>query len=150
MKYTIQLLTIFAISIFSCTDTPQEKEPGDTRTANQTVRCFSYTSNKDSITMNIYINNNAVTGELVYDIHEKDRNTGTIRGTINGDTLLAQYTFMSEGTSSVRDVAFLKKRNQWVEGFGEMEESNGRMSFKDIDSLQFNSNIVLTEVPCKE
>ena len=150
MKYTIPLLSICAMITFSCTDMSQKKGPGDSGTATKTTYCYSYTGNKDSITMNIDINDNTVMVELEYHLYEKDSNTGTIQGIIKGDTLFAEYSFISEGTSSVRDVAFLKKENNWVEGFGDVEENNGRVIFKDITSLQFNSNIVLTEVPCKE
>ena len=150
MKYTISLLTIFAWSIFSCTNTSEKKVPDNTSIATKTAYCYSYVNNKDSVAMNIDINDNTVTGELEYSLYEKDSNTGTIQGIIKGDTLLAEYSFISEGVSSVREVAFLKKENKWVEGFGNMEEKNGSMIFKDRSSLQFNSNIVLTEVPCKE
>ena len=150
MKYTIPLLTIFTMSIFSCTNTSQKKAPGNTGIATKTAYCYSYVNNKDSVTMNIDINDNTVTGELEYRLYEKDSNTGTIQGIIKGDTLFAEYSFISEGISSVREVAFLKKGNNWVEGFGDVEENNGKMIFKDISALQFNSNIVLAEVPCKE
>ena len=150
MKYTIPLLTIFTMSLFSCTNTSQKKTPGNTGIATKTAYCYSYVNNKDSVTMNIDINDNTVTGELEYRLYEKDSNTGTIQGIIKGDTLFAEYSFISEGISSVREVAFLKKGNNWVEGFGDVEENNGKMIFKDISALQFNSNIVLAEVPCKE
>ena len=150
MKYTIPLLTIFTMSIFSCTNTSQKKAPGNTGIATKPAYCYSYVNNKDSVTMNIDINDNTATGELEYRLYEKDSNTGTIQGIIKGDTLFAEYSFISEGISSVREVAFLKKGNNWVEGFGDVEENNGKMIFKDISALQFNSNIVLAEVPCKE
>jgi hypothetical protein len=150
VKYTIPLLTIFAMSIFSCTNTSQKEVPGNTVIANTTAHCYSYTGNTDSVTMSIHINDNTVTGELEYHLYEKDSNTGTIQGMIKGDTLYAEYRFISEGVSSVREVAFLKKEDKWVEGFGSMEENNGSMVFKDRSSLQFNSTIVLTELPCKE
>src|SRR5690606_7044904 len=105
---------------------------------------------KDSVNMSVHINGKTVTGKLAYRLYEKDSNTGTIQGTITGDTLFAEYRFLSEGISSIREVVFLKKENKWVEGFGNMEENNGRMIFKNRSSLQFNSNIILAELPCKE
>lgn len=147
MKYTILLFLIFPMGIFSCTGTPREKAPADTGIAMQTA-CYRYINNKDSVAMNISINDNTVTGELEYYFYEKDSNSGTVRGTIKGDTLFADYSFISEGTGSVREVAFLKKGSNWVEGFGDMKENNGKMIFTDKSTLQFNGNIVLTEVRC--
>lgn len=149
MKYTISLFAIFTMGVFSCTSTPQKKAPADTGIATQTA-CYSYINNKDSITMNIDVSDNTVMGELEYRFYEKDSNSGTIQGIIKGDTLFADYSFISEGTGSVREVAFLKKGSNWVEGFGDIEENNGKMVFKDKASLQFNGNIILTEIPCTE
>ena len=94
MKYTIPLLTIFTMSIFSCTNTSQKKAPGNTGIATKTAYCYSYVNNKDSVTMNIDINDNTATGELEYRLYEKDSNTGTIQGIIKVDTLFAEYSFI--------------------------------------------------------
>lgn len=64
---------------------------------------------KDSIFLQLHIDNNIVNGDLEYKRFEKDRNKGTIKGMFRGDTLFADYTFMSEGVMSVREVMFLKK-----------------------------------------
>lgn len=148
MNYTIPLLAIFSMSAFSCTHAPHKKKHADTGIPGQTAYCYSYINNKDSITMNMNIRDNVVTGRLEYRLFEKDSNSGTIKGVIRGDTLFADYSFISEGTGSVREVAFLRTNDKWVEGFGDMKENNGKMIFTGKSSLQFNGNIVLTEVPC--
>ena len=74
---------------------------------------------------------------------------GTIQGTMRGDILVADYTFNSEGTKSVRQVAFKKVGTTYVEGYGEAVDENGVMKFKDITSLNFGSSIVLQETACK-
>ncbi len=86
---------------------------------------------------------NLVTGELVYDYFEKDKNTGTIKGEMKGDTLFAEYMFMSEGINSVREVAFLKKGDSWIEGYGDVEEQTGKIVFKNKAALKFEINITL-------
>lgn len=150
MKYTIPLLAFFSMSAFSCTNGPQKKMPADTSVGGQTAYCYSYINNKDSVTMNMDIRDNIVTGELEYRLFEKDSNSGTIQGVLKGDTLFADYSFISEGTGSVREVAFLRTNGNWVEGFGDMKENNGKMIFTDKSTLQFNGNIVLTEVHCTD
>lgn len=82
--------------------------------------CYTYVKNKNYVMMKITIINNIVTGDLVYEYYEKDKNSGKISGVMKGDTLFADYTFMSEGLSSVREVAFIKKRGDWIEGYGDV------------------------------
>jgi hypothetical protein len=69
---------------------------------------------------------------------------------MHGDTLLADYTFQSEGTESVRQVAFLQQGDGFVEGYGDMEDQNGKMVFKNTGSLDFSSGTAFTKVPCAQ
>jgi hypothetical protein len=66
-----------------------------------------------------------------------------------GDTLIADYTFASEGTVSVREVAFLKKDHVLIEGFGDIEEKAGKSIFKNIATLRFDDKLALRETECK-
>ncbi len=59
-----------------------------------------------------------VSGTLQYPLADKDQNTDTMRG----DTLIADYTFQSEGQESVREVVFLATKNGLVEGYGPVQE----------------------------
>ena len=113
-------------------------------------RCNVYTSAKDTINLHLQISGNIVTGDLAYNYFAKDKNTGTIQGNMKGDTLFAEYKFMSEGTESIREVVFLKKENDFVEGYGEAEEKNGKMIFKNTSGLNFNNNLFLKNVPCEK
>ena len=83
---------------------------------------------------------NEVSGILVYELKEKDRNKGTIKGTMNGDTLIANYTFQSEGTESIRQVAFLMKDKQLIEGYGESVTEGTISKFKNVNTLSFTSD----------
>ena len=89
-----------------------------------------------------------MTGELVYRLYEKDRNQGSLAGQLKGDTLLAEYRFQSEGSQSVRQVAFLKKGDAYLEGFGEVEEREGKTVFKDVSTLCFTDMMVLRKEDC--
>ncbi len=139
------LFPIIIIFMFpSCNNTPKQAEGNDKSiTKIQAKNCYTYTSDKDSVFMDITVEEDLVNGNLVYKLFQKDQNKGTIQGIIKGDTLIATYKFRSEGTESLREVAFLKKGNTFVEGFGEVEENNGGMVFKNTASLNFNSIIIL-------
>lgn len=113
--------------------------------------CYSAIIKKDTISMSVTIHQDkSVTGKLDYNFYEKDKNEGTLVGELKGDTLLADYTFMSEGMSSVRQVAFLKKGNTYVEGFGDVVDDNkGKVTFKDVKQLKFDGKVVMKKVDCK-
>ena len=113
--------------------------------------CYRTVLKKDTISMTLTIKGDELTsGKLSYNFYEKDKSEGALVGEIKGDTLFADYTFMSEGVSSVRQVAFLKKGNTYIEGFGDVVDDNkGKVTFKDRKQLKFEGNIVLSKVDCK-
>ena len=116
-----------------------------------TAECYSVIIKKDTVSMGLNIKGNQIiSGTLSYKFFEKDKNKGTLVGEMKGDTLIANYTFMSEGVSSIRQVAFLKKGNTFVEGYGDVVDDNkGKVTFKDPKELKFDGNIVLLQVDCK-
>lgn len=88
-----------------------------------------------------------MTGHLTYDFYEKDKNEGTIAGELNKDTLIADYTFRSEGTTSIREVAFLITDAGLTEGYGELVAAGDKMVFKNRHALSF-SNTILKKMTC--
>lgn len=98
--------------------------------------------------MKLTIMGDEVTGDLSYKYFQKDQNKGTLRGAMRGDTLFGIYTFMSEGAESSREVAFLKKGNDLVEGYGDVQEMEGKVIFTNRTSLDFSSSVVLKLVDC--
>jgi hypothetical protein len=111
-------------------------------------QCYAYTTAKDTVRLTLATAQPTVTGQLSYRYFEKDRNEGTIRGAMHGDTLLAEYTFQSEGVASVREVAFLRRGNSFVEGYGDVVARGGAMVFKQPHTLRFTSANALAPVPC--
>lgn len=146
----IFFIVFTTVSIFtSCNNnSTQTSNAEKTTPGNQTNHCYVFTSHTDSVFMKINIADDLVTGNLTYKLFQKDQNIGTLQGTIKGDTLIADYKFMSEGTESVREVAFLKQGNDFVEGYGDVEEKNGKMLFKNRSTLNFNNQIILKHIKC--
>ncbi|MEJ7827950.1 MAG: hypothetical protein WKF91_07140 [Segetibacter sp.] len=110
--------------------------------------CYASMLNKDTVRMKLEVFETVVTGSLVYKIHEKDSNKGELEGQLKGDTLIADYKFMSEGTQSVRQVVFLIKDSVAIEGYGNMEEKNGKMVFKNVKEALFGKGISLKKEEC--
>jgi len=110
--------------------------------------CYENYSEKDSVKLELITNDNKVTGTLQMRLFNKDENKGTFIGKMKGDTLIADYIFMSEGTRSVRQIAYLKRNKTLIEGYGNVEEKDGKMVFKNIAKLNFNDITPLEEVSC--
>ena len=158
MKHTL-LFFAFGLNIFAACNNakaPDDEAVVDSSekdspvTVDKNVTCYAYINNKDSILLHLEFQGNHLSGDLVYNLFEKDKNTGTIEGEMKGDTMCASYTFLSEGVNSIREVAFLKKGNTLSEGFGDAEQKDNKMVFKDRNALNFNQNIVLKESPCDQ
>jgi hypothetical protein len=120
----------------------------DTATPIITPSCYANQTSNNLVMLRLHSVRPTVSGHLTYAIMGKDKNDGTISGSMRGDTLLADYTFMSEGKRSVRQVAFLRRGNAFIEGYGDTEQKGDRIIFSNADTLNFNGTMVLEELPC--
>jgi hypothetical protein len=144
--------SIIALSMLIFVACNHEKKQESAKTAIQTTQtemCYQHSKDSSTIKLNLFIKDDGVTGNLTYDYYQKDKSQGTIKGELKSDTLFADYTFMSEGIESVREVVFLKTVNGWVEGYGEIDDKAGKVFFKDKHKITFDNNAVLKEVPCQ-
>ena len=151
MKFTPYIIaaTLLLVSCNKSQEKEIEVEPLKLPTAEKAAfECFELKNEGDTITLKISHHAGEVGGDLVYKWRERDRNVGTISGRFSGDTLIADYTFESEGMTSIREAVFVRKGNTLVQGHGEMEEKNDIMIFKNKSNLIFDNSIVLTEVEC--
>jgi len=137
------------ILLLACADHPPQSAE-EIKPPVITDACYAYTTNKDTVILQISVSDTLVSGTLEYKLYEKDRNKGTIRGSMKGDTLYADYVFSSEGMVSTREVVFLKKDSMLTEGYGERDEINGRLVFKNKTQLDFSGILILQKVDCKK
>lgn len=129
MKIRLLTLGLSGILIISCKNNEnQDTKDSETLVEAQqqyeeeeeeipVMMCYLYASETDTISLNIEKLDKNISGSLIYMLKEKDINRGEISGEMKGDTLFADYEFMSEGKTSVRQVMFLQKENQLVEGY---------------------------------
>ena len=146
------LQTLIILAFASCKKEPAVSKTPETVAEKPTIEaCYKGILKQDTITMSLVIKDNLITdGKLSYHFFEKDKNDGTLKGEIKGDTIYADYTFMSEGQQSVREVAFLKQGDTYIEGYGDVKEYNGKMIFKDVRHLKFDSKTVLVKSACPQ
>ncbi len=154
MKNLIPTIAILAI-MTSCnekkqTETTVDKPRPDRKeqpAVSSNEECFRWVSNKDTVDMRIVRTADNVRGKLRYMWYEKDKSNGTIVGVFKRDTLKADYRFQSEGMESFREVVFVRKGNQLVQGNGEMTERKGKMIFSG--KLSFENSISMVKVECE-
>lgn len=146
---------LFAAILFSCnSDKIAESTEAGTETKLppapvNSVSCYEWTGNNDTIKVRLELNGNEVSGTILYDYFQKDRNEGALKGILEGDIIIADYSFDSEGSRSVRQVAFKKTGKDIIEGFGSMEDVNGKMIFTKPDSLIFNPSFLIPAKDCQ-
>ena len=120
----------------------------DSASAIEVPSCYTLQTSNNLVLLKLNAVSPTISGQLTYEIMGKDKNDGTLSGVMRGDTLFAHYNFMSEGKRSVRQVAFLKKGNAFVEGYADVEQKGDSMIFSTRDTLDFNGSMVLEKVPC--
>jgi hypothetical protein len=159
MKQITTYLLLFAAILFvSCNTKPNtdaEKTEAvdsiaatDNSAASLSTTCYMSAMGKDTFLLHLKRFDNVATGDLSYLFHEKDQQTGSFDGRLMGDTLIGEYMFDSEGSTSVRQIAFLLRDDMAIEGYGELEDKNGELFFKDPKSIQFGSGLRLNKVIC--
>ncbi|MBK8355349.1 MAG: hypothetical protein IPL13_08240 [Saprospiraceae bacterium] len=148
-KY-IYLLFILSF-IVSCKQNPKQEEQNVDvpKEIVRSIDCFKYLHKKDTVYMKTITQDSVVTGTLTYSFDGKDKNTGEIEGKMVADILLLDYKFMSEGKESIREVAFKKVGDSYIEGYGESAEEDGKMVFKNIYDLDFSGKMSLDLVNCE-
>lgn len=112
------------------------------------TECYAYDANGSLVELQLRYTLEGVSGTLNYALAEKDSNMGTFKGKLENNILIADYTFQSEGTESVRQVAFELKDDKLIEGYGDMSEDGTH--FKDVSQLKFTSTMPLSKVNCSE
>ncbi len=109
--------------------------------------CYEYREGENLIRLEFFAIGQESTAELHYELSGKDANHGMLKGKFENDLLKAEYTFMSEGRESIREVVFLYKNEQWMAGYGQLNEDGNR--FINSDSLNFSGDMPLRKVECE-
>lgn len=112
-------------------------------TENDYAGSYSYEQAGDTVALHLTMQGNKAVGHLTYAWKEKDHNSGSFEGEVKDGILLADYTFSSEGLTSVREVAFKLDGKVATEGYGDIEEKAGKFVFKDENAIDFSKGMVL-------
>ena len=116
--------------------------------ATASAACYIMANGKDTATMQMTVSGPAVSGTLMFNLFQKDKNKGEFSGIMQDTLIVGNYTFESEGMTSVREVVFKLKDDQLYEGYGEVIEKDNGVSFTDITKLKYQP-VPFTKVRCK-
>lgn len=164
--HLVILSTILALGTISCNNNnkttvekteaiSEKEEPAEPLTLEEETdfpetSCYKYESSRDTIMLQLKRTamDDEVSGTLSYNYMERPKSNGTFKGKIVGDTIFADYSFDLNGTTSVRELIFVKKDSSLVEGFGETEKVNGKTKFKPDAIMSYNEATSLELIPC--
>jgi len=130
----------------SLTDTTAQAQTVDTLGAKSF--CYLGVTGKDSVFVNIDDNLGTITGKMRYKNSEKDSSKGDLTGFKSGDTLKLTYEFASEGRTSKRDIFFIQKDGNLLEGIGNQKDENGAMKYADENKIAYKDGQKLEPADC--
>lgn len=125
---------------------PSSPAPNDPGTP--VSNCFLRVTGRDSLRLSYTTNANSITGKMMYDNYQKDGSWGTVKGTINGDTLKTWYDFESEGMRSVRRIIFKMENERLLPATGEFIVRGDSSLYADESRLEFGKEGALQKVDC--
>jgi hypothetical protein len=85
---------------------------------------------------------------LTFNNFQKDKSSGSVHGTIAGDTIKLWYDFHSEGMKSVMEVYFRKQNDELLRGLGQMEVKGDSAYLNDHTNIQFSADQTFKKVDC--
>ncbi len=142
--YKFLLISCVFIPFFGCQNAAKKaSEPANGKS------CYLAKMNRDSVLLDLNMQGDSASGTLEYRMFGEDHSIGKFTGSKHGDTLMLIYTFQSEGITSETEIAFLRKGDDYIEGHAPMKQDGSRSVFSDKKMLQFDSNIILKNTPCK-
>ena len=85
----------------------------------------------DSLVLNLNIKNDSVIGVLNWLPAQKDKMTGTLKGTIQDDFITALYTYTAEGVTAKEEKILKLDSNKVLVKTGELIQRNGIWVLKE-------------------
>ena len=151
IKQTIGVLIAAALVVVIAVAIGKYQEPAPTAqipTDQSIAGCYVATLDKDVYTLTIASENNGeVQGTVSFKNYQKDSSNGTFIGTYTNGMLVGDYEFDSEGMHSIRELAFKKVDNGFVEGFGDVEVVDNRETLKDTSNLSYDTSFTFIKQP---
>jgi hypothetical protein len=135
--------------------TGQETKQDSTVTANPVTvadttlsGCYSLIANRDTASLQLQRKGTTLSGSLIYNLYEKDRNDGTFMGEVSNGILTGWYLFRSEGIMSVRQEIWKIGADRLWPAQGQVVVRNDTMMFTNPEKLSFDTTRAFVKVQC--
>jgi len=135
MKNRKTLITILGISVITIVASCGQDNKGGENTGSKdksitSGKCYLAVYKGDTALLSIKGTSSGIEGTLKFIKADWNVDNGTIKGTMKGDTLLADYNFKSHDGRWYRNpIALLKKDGKLYLGVGQFETAWGRTYF---------------------
>ena len=143
----IYLLAIVMV-FFSCqnldsthsqVDTSKLQQDSTRSMASSLTGCYEYNVGRDTIRLSLQLQDSTVSGSLLYDMYEKDKSRGTIKGRVKDSIIVTNYSFNSEGMDSEAEVFFQFKNDSLYLGEGPQTVKDGKGVYLDHSKIQYKT-----------
>lgn len=101
-------------------------------------------SNQDTSTLHLIIDNEQVSGDFNHIPYQKDSRKGTVKGLKNADIIKGVWTYMQEGVTDTLSVEFKLSGNQLLQKTFGVDENTGRQKLTDTSAF----SILYTKIDC--
>ena len=110
--------------------------------------CYRKVLQRDTILLHIQQSGDSVSGTKSFDNYQKDSSRGTVKGSVQNDTVVLWYDFFSEGMHSVMEIILKKTEDGLVRAVGAFEAKGGTSVFKNHNGLKFDPQQALKKIEC--
>ncbi len=112
--------------------------------------CYRQVLQRDTVLLQIQQSGDSVSGTMSFDNYQKDSSSGTVKGSVQKDTIVLWYNFFSEGMHSVMEIILKKTEDGLVRAVGPFESRGDSSFFKDHTELKFDSQQTLKKIECNK
>ncbi len=155
MKNILYTVTMTALLFSACNNAPKAPEVAKTPeaptaptpapapetppvpTAAGETTCYVYTVGKDVTSVQLTTEGDKVTGYMDWTPDQKDGGRGFLVGTKTGNLIVADWTYMIEGSKNTEQVAFKIDGDKIVRANGPLDEKGGKLVIKDLAKAKY-------------
>lgn len=144
IKFTVAQYISFSVLLLSqvaCTD----ENSSNTPSSSSATACYSIIEGDDVTAIQLTQNGESISGYYSWRPSEKDGAYGMLEGTESDGKIIANYTYIIEGSTQSEQVVFKREGNDIIQGVGELEEQGTKLLIKDINTLDWRERFTNTE-----
>ncbi len=112
--------------------------------------CYRKVLQRDTILLQIQQSGDSVSGTMSFDNYQKDSSSGTVKGSVQKDTIVLWYNFFSEGMHSVMEIILKKTEDGLVRAVGPIESRGDTALFRNHNELKFDPQQTLKKIVCNK